>query len=46
MAHTDDGWKVIEVNEVGQFVGAQLISGRGLKKELEAYKKQLKKFIW
>ena len=46
MAHTDDGWKVIEVNEVGQFVGAQLISGRGLKKELEAYKKAMKKFIW
>ncbi len=46
MAHTDDGWKVIEVNEVGQFVGAQLISGRGLKKELETYKKSMKKFIW
>ena len=46
MAHTDEGWKVIEVNEVGQFVGAQLINGRGLKKELANYLKNMKKFTW
>lgn len=46
MAHTEEGWKVIEVNEVGQFVGAQLISGRGLKKELNDYLKVMKKFTW
>ena len=46
MAHTESGWKVIEVNEVGQFVGAQLISGKGLKQELSDYLKIMKKYVW
>ena len=41
IAHTDSGWKVVEVNEVGQFVGAQLVSGKGLKEEVK-----MKKYIW
>ena len=46
MAHTEEGWKAIEVNEVGQFVGAQLITGHGLKNELAAYQRAMRKFIW
>lgn len=46
MAYTKEGWKVIEVNEVGQLVGAQLVSGRGLKREMIEYLSVMKKFKW
>jgi glutathione synthase/RimK-type ligase-like ATP-grasp enzyme len=45
MAHTDDGWSVIEVNGVGQLIGPQIVYRRGIKKEIEQYLASMKKMI-
>ena len=45
MAYGEQGWCVIEVNEVGQLVGPQIIYQRGIKKEMEDYLKQMPKVI-
>lgn len=37
MAYGESGWVVIEVNEVGQFIGPQIVYRKGIKKELEQY---------
>lgn len=45
MAYTDNGWVVIEVNEIGQLIGPQLTMKRGIKKEIETYTAIMKRFI-
>lgn len=45
LAYTDKGWIVIEVNEVGQFIGPQMTMKRGIKKELKAYLDRMPKVI-
>ncbi len=45
LACTDQGWVVIEVNEVGQFIGPQMTMKRGIKKELEAYLTRMPKVV-
>lgn len=37
MAYTNRGWCVIEVNEVGQFIGPQIVFKKGIKAELVQY---------
>lgn len=34
MAHTANGWVVIEANGTGQFIGSQIVEQRGIKKEV------------
>ena len=36
MAHTDEGWVLIEGNGMGQLIGPQTVWKRGLKAELDA----------
>ena len=45
LAYTEKGWIVIEVNEVGQFIGPQIVMKRGIKKELEESLSRMKKVI-
>lgn len=45
MALTDDGWEVIEVNELGQLIGPQMTMKRGIKKELEKYFQDMPKVV-
>lgn len=45
LAYTDNGWDVIEINEVGQFIGPQTVTKRGIKQELFQYLKQMDKVI-
>lgn len=45
MAYTDEGWVVIEVNEIGQLIGPQIVMRRGIKAEIESYLKEMKKVI-
>lgn len=45
MAYGEQGWCVIEVNEVGQFIGPQMVYQRGIKKELDEYLKRMPKVI-
>lgn len=45
MAHTNKGWVVIEVNEVGQFIGPQMVFKKGIKPELEHYLTKIEKVI-
>lgn len=45
LAFTEDGWIVIEVNEVGQFIGPQMTMKKGIKAELEEYSKRMTKVI-
>lgn len=45
LAYTDKGWIVIEVNEVGQFIGPQMTMKRGIKKELSTYLERMPKVI-
>lgn len=45
LAHTDSGWVVIEVNEVGQFIGPQIVMRKGIKEELTEYMKYMNKVI-
>ena len=45
LAYTDNGWVVIEVNEVGQFIGPQMTMKRGIKKELCSYMTRMKEYI-
>lgn len=45
MAYGEQGWCVIEVNEVGQLIGPQVIYQRGIKKELNEYLKRMPKVI-
>ena len=35
LAHTDNGWVVIEGNGGGQFIGPQIVWKRGFKNEIE-----------
>ena len=37
MAHTDDGWVVIEGNGMSQMIGPQTVTKRGIKAEVEAF---------
>ncbi len=45
MAYTEKGWVVIEVNEVGQFIGPQIVMKRGIKAELMEYFARMDKVI-
>ena len=45
MAYCDQGWVVIEVNEVGQFIGPQMVYQKGIKKELWQYLDHMVKCI-
>lgn len=45
LAYTEKGWVVIEVNEVGQFIGPQIVMKRGIKRELEESLSRMKKVI-
>lgn len=45
MAHTTDGWVVIEINEVGQFIGPQMTMKKGIKKELWSYFDQMINYV-
>ena len=37
MAHTPDGWVVVEGNGGGQMIGPQIVWERGIKAEIEQY---------
>lgn len=45
LAFTEEGWVVIEVNEVGQFIGPQMTMKRGIKNELWEYFSRMEKVI-
>ena len=45
MALTDSGWDVIEINEIGQFIGPQTAMKKGIKKELKEYFRRMKKVV-
>lgn len=45
MAHTDNGWVVIEVNTIGQLVLAQTVYQKGIQEDIDRYLKDMKKFI-
>ena len=45
LAYTEKGWVVIEVNEVGQFIGPQIVMRRGIKTEMVEYFKRMSKVI-
>lgn len=45
MAHTDQGWVVIEVNEVGQFIIPQTVMQRGIRQELWDWLDRMEKCI-
>lgn len=42
LALTDQGWDLVEVNEVGQFIGPQATFKKGIKKELYNYMEKMK----
>lgn len=44
LAYTDKGWIIIEVNEVGQFIGPQIVLKKGIKKELWSYFTKMKNY--
>lgn len=46
LAYTDSGWVVIEVNEVGQFIGPQMTMKKGIKKELWSYLERMQKYTF
>ena len=37
MAYTDEGWKLIEVNGIGQLIGPQMVYKRGIKEDIKRY---------
>lgn len=45
LAYTESGWVVIEVNEVGQFIGPQIVMQKGIKKDLINYYKSIEAVI-
>ena len=45
LAFTDNGWIMIEVNEVGQFIIPQIVQQRGIKRDLLYYMGQMRKCI-
>ena len=45
LAHTDEGWVLIEVNEVGQFIIPQIVTQTGIKRELAEYMNRMPKMI-
>ena len=45
MALTENGWIVIEINEVGQMIGPQMTRKRGLKAELAEYFARMDKVV-
>lgn len=45
LALVNGEWVVIEVNEIGQFIGPQMTTKKGIKKELDGYWKQMKSYI-
>lgn len=45
LAYTKKGWVVIEVNEVGQLIGPQIVMKQGIKKELSDYFDRMDKAI-
>ena len=44
LAHTDKGWIIIEVNEVGQFIVPQIVLKKGIKKKLWSYFMKMKNY--
>lgn len=45
LAYTDDGWKVIEVNGIGQLIGPQMVYKKGIKQEIRRYLDEMPKVI-
>ena len=45
MALTDDGWDVIEINEIGQLIGPQMTMKRGIRIELERFLKDMSRAV-
>ena len=45
LAYTDDGWVVIEVNEIGQLIGPQIVMKKGIKLDMERYFLKMKKMV-
>lgn len=45
LAFAKEGWDVIEVNEVGQFIGPQMTMKRGIKSELWEYLSRMAKVV-
>lgn len=43
MAYANDGWKVIEVNGIGQLIGPQIVYKTGIKKQVKHYLASMKK---
>ena len=42
MAHTEDGWVVVEGNNCGQMIGPQMVFRRGIKAEILEIMKNMK----
>lgn len=45
LAYTENGWIVIEVNEVGQLIGPQIVLRKGIKSELKKYFQNMESVI-
>nr|WP_288858849.1 sugar-transfer associated ATP-grasp domain-containing protein [uncultured Faecalicatena sp.] len=45
LAYAENGWVVIEVNEVGQLIGPQIVMQRGIKTELTQYFARMHKVV-
>lgn len=45
MALTDNGWDVIELNEIGQLIGPQMTAKKGIRKELERLLQSMPKVV-
>ena len=45
LAYTDEGWILIEVNEVGQFIIPQIVQQRGIKTELIQFLEHMEKSV-
>lgn len=45
MAYSERGWCVIEVNAIGQLIVPQIVQQRGIKKEIEAYLKNMDRVV-
>ena len=45
MAYTDEGWKVIEVNGIGQLIGPQIVYKKGIKRDIINYLQIMDKMV-
>ena len=45
LAYTNNGWVIIEANEVGQLIGPQIVMRRGIKAELTEYFARMHKVV-